>query len=117
RWLVRVGVDADARHDVGEVDAAGSHVDAHRAWPQGGIGPLCDLEDVRPAVLRDFYRSHRDQTTRLLGIVVRACRASRASALRDMATGWDAQLKTTAQPATNPSEATISSTTPAGTGT
>ena len=57
-WLGRLGVEADARHRVREVDAGGLDRDPHLAGAHRGIRLLLNLEHLRASVLRDDDRPH-----------------------------------------------------------
>src|SRR4051794_920205 len=54
-----VRVEADAREQVGEVDARGVHPDAHLARTRHRVRALLDAEDLGRPVLGDHERPHR----------------------------------------------------------
>jgi hypothetical protein len=61
RGLRGVGIEADARERVGEVDPGGAHVDAHLPRSGRRLGTLLHLQDVQAAVLGDDHRAHGDE--------------------------------------------------------
>ncbi len=58
RSLGRIGVEAQPRHHVGEVDACRGDLDAHLPRSEHGVGALLYLQHGRPAVLGDDDSSH-----------------------------------------------------------
>ncbi len=58
RRLWRVGVEAHASEDIGEIDPGGSNGDADFSLAGDRVGQLAQLEDLRRAVARDDHLPH-----------------------------------------------------------
>jgi len=87
RQLWRVGIQTDARHEIGKVDSGGAHANANFIFARLGIRLFAHLQNFRRSCLRDPNLTHRawmPQTRRAVDTFVRAPARSSARPTSEM---------------------------------